>query len=166
MTDIVVTMENKPVRKMRRPRANKSKTKEPEQAVELIAVDPSVESAEPVIEYKKITTRSDDSDEPIEHATKPKRTRKPKKTTEPIVTVDVSSDIVVKEKKPRGRPVVDKWKTIESRIRGNEFHGSDKSALVIFISRVLNANNDFRPSMAQLLKELGHNDIMQVFSFL
>ena len=88
---------------------------------------------------------------------------------QPVEEVKEEPAPVVKQKpvkKPRGRPIVDKFKVIEARIRGNEFHGADKSNLVIFISKSLSENPEYRSQMALLLKELGHNDVMMIFSML
>lgn len=72
-------------------------------------------------------------------------------------------------KKPRGRPPVDKWATVEARIRGGEFASDlseipSKAKLAIYISRVLAEDNAFRPRMKDLLTELGHADLLSVFA--
>ena len=72
-------------------------------------------------------------------------------------------------KKPRGRPPIDKWATVEARIRGGEFASDcsaipSKAKLAIYISRVLAEDNAFRPRMKDLLTELGHADLLSVFA--
>jgi len=133
----------------------------------------SAEEAKPVEEVKE--------PEPIAVEEKPKRKVKkvvkkevvevvePIAVEQPVEEVKDEPAPVVKQKpvkKPRGRPIVDKFKVIEARIRGNEFHGADKSNLVIFISKSLGENPEYRPQMGLLLKELGHNDVMMIFSML
>jgi hypothetical protein len=169
MTDIILSMDSKPIevdevitpdnivkitKRTRKPKAVKS-----------------AEEATPVEEVKE--------PESIAVEEKPKRKVKKvvkKEVVEPVVEIKQPVEEVKEEpapvvrqkqvKKPRGRPVVDKFKVIEARIRGNEFHGADKSKLVIFISKSLGENPEYRPQMGLLLKELGHNDVMMIFSML
>jgi hypothetical protein len=70
------------------------------------------------------------------------------------------------EKKPRGRPPVDKFATVSARIRGGEFtdDSGNKAKLAIYVSRVLAEEKAFRPQMKELLTELGHVDLLSVFA--
>lgn len=86
-----------------------------------------------------------------------------------LVRESVSSPVLISAeststKKPRGRPPVDKWATVEARIRGGEFADASKAKLAIYISRVLAEDNAFRPRMKDLLTELGHADLLSVFA--
>jgi len=73
-------------------------------------------------------------------------------------------EAVLAVKKPRGRPPVDKWATVEARIRGGEFEDDSKAKLAIYISRVLAEDKTFRPRMKDLMSELGHVDLLSVFA--
>lgn len=131
------------------PKKSKRKIKSMSEPIHEV-IEPIVESVvEPVVEV----VEPDVVDEVVESEVviPKKRGRKPK-------------DKVEKEKKPRGRPKLDKWKDIESKIRKGDFN--QKSDLVIYISRILTSNNEYREQIGLLLKELGHNEIMMVFSFL
>jgi len=187
MTDIILSMDSKPIeaqtqvdevitpdnivkisKRTRKPKAIKE-------------VKP-VEEPTPVEEVKEPEPIAvEEVEQPIKEKSKGRvkrviRKRLVKKeVVEPVVVEQPAEEVkdepapVIKQKpvkKPRGRPIVDKFKVIEARIRGNEFNGADKSNLVIFISKSLGENPEYRPQMGLLLKELGHNDVMMIFSML
>lgn len=181
MTDIILSMDSKPIETQTQvdevitpdniakitKRTRKSKAvKEVKPVEEVKEPEPTVveEVKEPIKEkpkgrVKKVIVKKVVKKEVVE----------PVAVEQPVEEVKDEPVPVVKQKpvkKPRGRPIVDKFKVIEARIRGNEFHGADKSNLVIFISKSLGENPEYRQQMGLLLKELGHNDVMMIFSML
>jgi len=125
--------------------------------------------AEPIVEKPKRRTKKAVEDkkpieaEPVVEKPKPRKkkeaVKQPEEVKQPETVVEA-----VPVKKSRGRPAVDRWPSIEARIRGNEFKGSDRASLVMFVSRSLGDNPDHRTQMSALLKELGHTDVMMIFS--
>jgi len=184
MTDIILSMDSKPIeaqtqvdevitpdnivkisKRTRKPKAIKEvKPAEEPTPVEEVKEPEPIAVEEPVKEKSKGRVKR-----VIRKRLVKKEVVEPVVVEQPVEEVKDEPTPVVKQrptKKPRGRPVVDKFKVIEARIRGNEFHGADKSNLVIFISKSLGENPEYRPQMGLLLKELGHNDVMMIFSML
>jgi hypothetical protein len=164
--DEVITPENI-VSKIRvRGKQRQKEVKKIEQVKKAIVIEP-----EPIVEKPKRKTKKAVEDkqptepEPIVEKAKPKPRKKkeadkqPEEVKEPEIVAEA-----VPVKKPRGRPTVDRWPSIEARIRGNEFKGADRASLVMFVSRSLGDNPDHRTQMSALLKELGHTDVMMIFS--
>jgi hypothetical protein len=170
MSDIILSMEAKEKKPKRTPRVKKAEnvitpieTKIDDD--ELIEDVPKKRKRKPKVDAPNVTIDEDINVINVEHVdivgVVDEEVVVPKKRGRPKAD---KPDKVEKEKKPRGRPKVDKWKDIEAKIRKNDF--KEKSELVIYISRVLNTNNEYREQIATLLKELNHNEIMMVFSFL
>lgn len=140
----VTTDPDAPVAKVRR------KKKEKEETVEIVAQDTgNVKLDPPALVRESVLS-------PVLISAEPRETESPKAELSAV-------------KKPRGRPPVDKWATVEARIRGGEFASDlseipSKAKLAIYISRVLAEDNAFRPRMKDLLTELGHADLLSVFA--
>lgn len=179
MTDIILSMDSKPIEAQ-------TQVDEVITPDNIVKISKRTRKPKAVKEVKPAEepTPVEEVKEPVPIAVEEKPKRKVKnvvkkevvEVVEPVVEIKQPVEEVKEEpapvvrqkqvKKPRGRPIVDKFKVIEARIRGNEFHGADKSNLVIFISKSLGENPEYRPQMGLLLKELGHNDVMMIFSML
>lgn len=164
--DEVITPENisSKIRVRGKQRQKAVKTIEQVKNAIVVQTEPIVEK--PKRKPKKVVEDKQPTEpEPIVEKPKPKPRKKKEadKQAEEVKEPEIVAE-AVPVKKPRGRPTVDRWPSIEARIRGNEFKGADRASLVMFVSRSLGDNPDHRTQMSALLKELGHTDVMMIFS--
>jgi hypothetical protein len=154
--------------KQKKPRSKKSaKSSEPVQVSEPVSVHVSVSEPVPVSEPESVPISSAKNKSVIRSKSKKNvqpldRIEQPIEETKEPESVPISD---AKQKK-RGRPPADKFKSIEARIRGNEFKGADKSNLVVFISKSLAESPECRQQIIDLLRELDHKDVLMIFSML